>query len=94
MECLEFHLNNMSDGADNTATVGSLDAAGISIMAKSLETLTLSNKNLVREVASPRADLANSSSQMAKSNIDGCFSKTGYCWSHGYKASKTHTSES
>ena len=63
-------------------------------MAKSVETLNLANATLVIEVSSIRADLANSSSHRANSHPDGRFYKTGYCWSHGYKVSKTHTSES
>ena len=94
LECLESYLNIMSEAVANAATAGYLDIAEISSMAKSLDTLTLANRTLVREVASLRANLANSSSQTANSKLDGHFSKTGYCWLHGYKVSKTHTSES
>ena len=52
LERLDFYLNNMSDTVANAATLGSLDAAGISSIANSLETLTLDNSKLVREVAS------------------------------------------
>ena len=62
-------------------------------MAKSVETLTLANVTLVIEVSSIRADLENSSSHRANSHPDGRFYKTGYCWSHGYKVSKNHTSD-
>ena len=65
LEPLDSYLNNVSDDVANAATSGSLDAADISSMAKTLETLTLANAAMVREVASLRADLANSSSQRA-----------------------------
>ena len=61
-EHLDSYLNKISDNVANAATTGSLDAADIYSMAKSLETLTLANTTLVREVASLRAYLANSSS--------------------------------
>ena len=81
----------MQDTVANAATSGSVDAAEISRMAKRLKTPTLDNAMLAIEVASLYADLANSSSHTAKSKLDGRFSKTGYCWYHGYKVSKTHT---
>ena len=84
----------MSDAVANAATAGSLFSADISRMGKSLETLTLANATLVREVASLRAELANNITHWENSNPDGHLSKTCYCWSHGYKVSKTHTSES
>ena len=87
-------MNKISDAVANAATSGSLNASAISITYKSLETLSLANTTLVREVASLRADLARSSSQTANTNLDGRLSKTGYCRYHGYKVSKTHTSES
>ena len=62
LEHLDSYLNNMSDAVANAATSGSLSAADISSMAKSLETLTLANATIIREVALPRADLANISS--------------------------------
>ena len=49
---LDSYLNNMSDSVANAATAGSLDDADISSMAKSLETPTLANSTLVREVDS------------------------------------------
>ena len=64
-------------------------------MAKSLENLTLANATFVKEVALLRAELAaNVSSHRSNPSPDSRFSKTGYCWSHGYKFSKTHTSDS
>ena len=84
----------MTDDVANAAKSRSLDVANISSMDKSPYTLTLSNATMVRGVASLRDDLANSSSQRSNSNPYGRFSKIGYCWSHGYKVSKTHTSES
>ena len=52
---LDSYLKNISDAVANTATAGSLYAADISSMVKSLETLTLANATLVREVASIRS---------------------------------------
>ena len=57
LERLDSYLNNMSDAVANAATAGSLDAADISIMAKSLKTLNLAKATLVREVASLCSDL-------------------------------------
>ena len=88
------YFNNMSDASANEAIAGSLVAAGISSMAKILENLNLLNAMVVMEVASLYADMENSSSKTANSNLDGLLSNTGYCWSHGYKVSKTHTRES
>ena len=77
MERLDSYLNNMSDAVANTATAESLDAADISSMAKSLETLTLASATLVREVASLRSDLEKKLSRRANSNLDGRFYKKG-----------------
>ena len=66
----------MSDAVDNAATATSLDAADIVSMAKSLETLTLANATLVRELALLRDELTNRSSQRANSKLYSRFLKT------------------
>ena len=93
LELQDSYFNKMSDAVANAPTSGSLYGTDIAIMSKILETPTLTNANMVREVDSLCSDLGNSSSQRANQNPEGRFSKTGYCLSIGYKVSKTHTSE-
>ena len=84
----------MSDAFANAATTGSLDAADIYRMDKSLKTLTLADTTLVKDVASIRSELAtDSSSHWSNSNLNNRFSKICYYWSHGYKVAKKHTSQ-
>ena len=52
LDRVDFYLTNMSNAVANADTAGSLDAADISSISKSLETLTLANATLVKEVAS------------------------------------------
>ena len=51
LDRLDSYLTNMSDTVSNAVISGSLEAADISNMAKILETLTLANATLVKEVA-------------------------------------------
>ena len=76
MDHLESYLNNMLGAIANATTAVPLDAADISRMAKSLNTLTLTNTTLVRDMESLCADLENSSSHTANSQLDYRLSKT------------------
>ena len=97
MDKLDAYLDNMSDLLANAATSGHLDkselvslAASLAISEANCATLTATNANLVKALATLKAG-AVPGDGWANKNRDR-YAKGGYCWTHGYKVGAKHTS--
>ena len=93
INCLEVALNNLVLTATNNATVLQQLTAANLVLTNTVTALTATNKKLVDAVATRvPATPPGTRSRLPGSGAPNKPFKGYYCWMHGHKCSKSHTS--
>ena len=89
---LEIALDNLALAAtNNTAVLQQLTVANLTL-TNSVAELTATNKKLVDAAATPVSATPLGMGWLLGSGVANKPFKGNYCWTHGYKCSKSHTS--
>ena len=92
LDCLEIALNNLALPATNdTAALQQLTATNLAL-TNSVAALTSTNKKLVDAAATRVPATPPGTGGVPGSGAPNTPVKGNYCWMHGHKCSKSHTS--